>query len=270
MTFEEIDRLVRRANPVPDPSVLEPLSTTDEADEDDVRRGTAMQIQDLSSTAEVQRRADARFPSGRFAIVAAAAAVIVVALVAVSASTGSDDDGSDAAAMPTVAPTALADSFVANLAEHDAAGAMSYLTADSAAAHDDLARDLRWAEATGFEQSFDGCREVGGGSDHTIVRCSFAYHGLRSAELGLGPYEGSSYRIVVRDGRIDGFVEQLEFEENGFNVEVWEPFYEWLLANHRGDVSVMFTDDSAEAHSNTDESIALWERRSQEYVEAAR
>ncbi len=266
MTFEEIDQLVRRANPVPDPSLLRSSSSTVE---DDVRRGTGMQVQELNSTAEIQRRANGRFPSGRFAIVAAAAVVIVIALVGVSSSTGGDDD-TDAAAVPTVAPTELADSFVASLAEYDAVEATSYLTAASRSTHDDLPSELRSRAATGFEMFFDRCREVGGGSDHTIVRCPFAYHGLRSEELGFEPYEGSTYRIVVRDGRIDGFSEKLEFELNRFSVEVWEPFHEWLLATHPDDVAVMYTDESAEDRSTTDESNALWERRTREYVETVR
>lgn len=267
MTFEEIDLLVRRANPVPDPRVLEPLPSTD--DEEDVRRGTTMQIQDLKSTAETQHRADARFPSGRVTLVAAAALVLAVALVAISAGTGGDG-GTDTAGVPTVSPVAVADSFVDRLAEYDVVEAMSFLTADSLATHDGLASELRWREASGFQWSFDRCREVGGGSDHAIVRCPFAYQGLRSDALGLGPYEGGSYRIVIRDGRVDGFTEQLEFQENDFNDEVWEPFYEWLLATHPDDVAVMYSNDSAEGYSTTDESIALWERRTREYVDAAR
>jgi hypothetical protein len=74
----------------------------------------------------------------------------------------------------------------------------------------------------------------------------------------------------VRDGRIDGFTEQIEYRENGFNDEVWEPFLQWLIANHPDEVSIMYTDASASRHSTTDESIALWERRSREYVDAAR
>jgi hypothetical protein len=278
MTFEEIDLLVRRANPVPDPSVLAPLPS---AGEDDVRGGTAMQIEDLDSTASIQRRPGGRLPSGLVAI-AAAALVIVVALVAVSAITGGDDSIDTAAA--GMSPAAVADAFVASLADYDAAEAMSYLSDDELSEAAGvagrlhygpgavgLAGDLRWREVTGFQWFFDPCEEVDGDSDsdQSTLRCPFAYHGIRSEEQGHEPYEGSTYRIVVRDGRIYGFTEQLEWNGNGFNDEVYLPFLQWLRANHPDDVSVMFTAGGS-VHRTTDESIDLWERRSREYVDATR
>jgi hypothetical protein len=279
MTFEEIDLLVRRANPVPDPSVLAPLPS---AGEDDVRGGTAMQIEDLDSTGSIQRRPGGRFPSGPVAVVAAAL-VIVVALAAVSAITGGDDSSDTAAA--GMSPAAVADAFVASLADYDAAEAMSYLSDDELTVVAGaagrlhygpgavgLAGDLRWREVTGFQWFFDPCEEVDGdsGSDQSTLRCPFAYHGIHSEEQGHEPYEGSTYRIVVRDGRIYGFTEQIEYLDNGFSDEVWTPFVRWLIANHPDDVSVMYTDAGASVHRTTDESIDLWERRSREYVDATR
>lgn len=271
MTFEEIDLLVRRANPVPDLGAPGALPSTGEDEHERARRGTTMQIQDLSSSTAIQHRTGGRFSSGRLPIIAAAA-VVAVALVAAVWATGDGEDGIDAAGAPPLTPTAVADSFVASLAGYDTVGAVSHLSAvslNAAGGRVGVLRDLRWREASGFQWSFDACREVGGGTDHTIVRCPFAFHGIRSAELGLGPFEGSSYRIVVRHGRIDGFAEQLDLEDNGFNVAVWEPFHDWLVANHPGDVSAMFTDDAASSPRTTDESISLWEARSREYVEAA-
>jgi hypothetical protein len=280
MTFEEIDLLVRRANPVPVRSVPAPLPS---AGEDHVRGGTAMQIEDLDSTASIQRRPGGRLPSGPIAV-AAAALVIVVALVAVSTITGGDDSSDTAA--PDMSPAAVADAFVASLADYDAAEALSYLRDDGLAEAAGaagrlhygpgavgLASDLRWREVTGFQWFFDPCEEVDGdsGSDHSTLRCPFAYHGIHSEEQGHEPYEGSTYRIVVRDGRIHGFTEQIDCLGNGFNDEVWVPFLQWLVANHPDDVSVMYPDGrGASRHSTTDESIDLWERRSREYVDATR
>lgn len=267
MTFDQIDRLVRAANPVSDPTQLGPVSPT--AGESPEPWSTTMQIQDISDTASIQRRAG-HWP--RLPIVAgvAAALVVVVALVAFSGISG-DDDGTAAPAATAASPVDLADSFLTAWAAGDARQAASYLAPDALAESggvDGLRQELRWREASGWQWFFDPCETVGGTS-RTILRCPFSYHAVRSNELGLPPFEGSNYRIVVgSEGQITSFTENIEYAGNDFNVRVWEPFYEWVSANHPGDVAVMYTDATGSAFGDSDESIALWERRSREYVRA--
>jgi hypothetical protein len=268
MTFDEIDRLVRAANPVPHPSQLDSASPTTGESHEPWR--TTMQIQDLSDTTSIQRRAGQR-PRVPILTGVAAALLVVVALVAFSV-VGGDDDGTAPPAATAASPVDLADSFLTAWAAGDARQAASYLAPDAlteSGGVDGLRQELRWREASGWQWFFDPCETVGGGTDRTILRCGFSYHGVRSNELGLPPFEGSDYRIVVgSEGQITSFTENIEFEANDFNDRIWEPFYEWVSANHPDDLAVMYTDATGSAFGDSDESIALWERRSREYVRA--
>lgn len=267
MNFEEIDRLVRGANPVPDPIQLGSASPTTGTSHE--RWSTTMQIQDLSDTTAIRRRAGDGWRMPKL-VGAAAALLVVVALVASSAISG-DDDGTAPPAATAASPVDLADSFLTAFAAGDARQAASHLGPDALAESggvDGLRQELRWREASGWQWLFDPCEPVGDGAARTILRCPFSYHGVRSNERGLPPFEGSSYRIVVgAEGQITSFTETIEYQDNDFNDLVWEPFYEWLTANHPDDVDVMYT-DTGSGYSVTDESIALWERRSREYVSA--
>lgn len=271
MTFEEIDVLVRSANPVPDPSALEPIDVHESNGHQ--RKRATMQIQDLTETTTVVHRRPSGGRNGKTIAGVAAALLVVVALVTVSAVTG-DDDGTDVPASRAASPIDLADSFLAEWASYDSAEVASYLSTDALAAAgglDAIDREVRWREASGWQWMFEGCAEVGAGTARTILRCPFSYHGIRSDELGLPPFEGSDYRIVVGSGgQIESFTENIEFEANQFSARVWEPFHDWVRANHPDDVDVMYTDATGSSFGDTDESIALWERRSREYVEATR
>ena len=61
-------------------------------------------------------------------------------------------------------------------------------------------------------------------SETATFRCPYVFEGLGSKELGLGPYNGSTYVISVRDGAVIGAVDQFAFANNGYAIEVWEPF----------------------------------------------
>ncbi len=107
MGFEEIDALVRRANPVPDPRALAPVPPLLSAG--DVPRRTAMQIEDLTemmndssgetTTTAIQR--DGWHGKRRPFAIAAVTALVVVALIAVTAISGGDDSNTaDAGTTP--------------------------------------------------------------------------------------------------------------------------------------------------------------------------
>jgi hypothetical protein len=173
---------------------------------------------------------------------------------------------------PEVQATGMA--FVEAYGRFDVEQAASLLAADA-----DLSRleggqegwrlGNRWLEAQGFKLILDSCEGSPGYSQSgTFVRCKFGFHGLRSDEIGLGPFTGSWLDFWVLEGEID-YV-SLHWDLASYSPQVWEPFAEWLADTHPEDVAIMYTDSSQTLESLTEESIRLWERRSREYVEVAK
>jgi hypothetical protein len=191
----------------------------------------------------------------------AAAAVALVLIAALVGCQGSDE-----------APTAeeVSTGFLEAYSAFDVEQARTYLAPGariaSMTAQDDLRLLISYLEATGYEQILDSCEGVGDRPDSASgnIRCTFDFHGLRSDEVGRGPFGGSSFDLFVRDGKI---VEaRQDWETEKFSPQMWEPFAGWVTTAHPKDAAVMYTDKT---HSNvrlTEESIRLWERDTREYV----
>jgi hypothetical protein len=162
----------------------------------------------------------------------------------------------------------VATGFLEAYGAFDVEQAMTYLADDatiaSLGAQDDLRLLTSWLEATGYQQILGSCKGVGNSASGTI-RCTFDFHGLRSGEIGLGPFGGSSFDLVVRDGKIVQASQAWEIEK--FSPQVWEPFANWVSKAHPKDAAVMYQDESYSTVRLTRESIRLWELRTREYVE---
>ena len=96
------------------------------------------------------------------------------------------------------------------------------------------------------------------------VRCLFAFHAIRSDEIGLGPFSDSRFDFRILGGEIVSASMFWNIEE--FGPQVWEPFAVWVAETYPEDVTVMYTDSSQSMQRFTDEAIALWEEHSIEYV----
>jgi hypothetical protein len=162
----------------------------------------------------------------------------------------------------------VATSFLEAFGTFDVEQARTYLADEATIAsmteHDDLGLLISYLEATGYKQILDSCAGVGN-SDSGSVRCTFDFHGLRSGEIGRGPFGGSSFELFVHDGKIVRAKQDWGTEK--FSPQMWEPFAGWVSTAHPKDAAVMYTDES---HSNvrlTEESVRLWDARTREYVE---
>jgi hypothetical protein len=253
MTLEQIDRMVRQANPVPDLKALEPVDASVLVL--DQQRRTEMQTNDRVEVDQGQQK-----PVRGFLVGIAAVAAVVVGIVILFQSR----DG--------VAPaTGVANEFIEAFASFDADRAASLLAADADLIAfdnvDGMRREIRFLEAEGFKLILDSCDEHSTTSAGAEVRCAYAYHTIRSDEIGLGPFGGSYYDFTIRDGEIVSVSGHFEFMRNGFSQQMWEPFADWVAETYPDDVLVMYTDRSQTQQLYTDESIALWEERSREYVE---
>jgi hypothetical protein len=166
----------------------------------------------------------------------------------------------------------LATQFVEAYAAFDADKAASYLAAGADLSEftesvEGLRPSIRHAEATGFQRLFDSCVATGATPTGMSVRCTYDFHGLRSEEIGLGPYGGSWLDIAIADGQIVSVSDEIEFMSNGFSAQMWEPFAVWIGRTYPEDGAIMYENWPRIFMAQlTDQSIELWEQHSIEYV----
>ena len=219
---------------------------------------------------EPQHKRQHRWGGGKRISAVAAAAVALVLIVALLIIQSREETPATDQTPVAVNATAeeVATGFVEAYGAFDVEQAMTYLADDATiavlGAQDDLRLLSSWLEATGYQQIVDRCEGVGNSASGSI-RCTFAFHALRSGELGRGPFGGSSFDLVVRDGKIVEASQTWEIEK--FSPQVWEPFANWVSKAHPKDAAVMYQDDSHSGVRLTEESIRLWELRTLEYVE---
>jgi hypothetical protein len=211
----------------------------------------------------------------RIGLFAAAAVALVLIGALVGCASGEEATATKQTPVVTEASESTADvravevatGFLEAFGAFDVEQAIAYLAEDatiaSMGANDDLRLLLSWLEATGYQQMLDSCEELGNPGSGSI-RCSFDFHALRSGEIGQGPFSGSSFDLVVRDGEIAQISQNWEIEN--FSPQVWEPFAGWVSKAHPKDPAVMYTDGCCNVRL-TEESIRLWDRRTREYVE---
>jgi hypothetical protein len=140
----------------------------------------------------------------------------------------------------------------------DLTGLIDQVPADTAG----LSLLLSFLKAQGYEQTVTSCEANTLRSDTTVV-CEFDFHGIRSNEIGRGPFSGSDFTFVVRDGAI--VRAWLGWGTDEFSPQMWEPFAEWVSKTHPKDFDVMYLGNGTNFRL-TEESIRLWEQRSREYV----
>jgi hypothetical protein len=205
---------------------------------------------------------------GAFAVAAAIGVAAIVLFVATRG--GPDTPRSSAPANPSAAsPVEVATDFVEAFGAFDADRALSLLADGAFPGAIGLENERKFRllvsvlEAQNYEQLLDSCEETGEFGSGTGVRCTFAYHQIRSNEIGLGPYGGSYFDVYVRDGRITRATLWWEIEE--FSSEMWEPFAHWVFQNHPADMKIMYVPTHTE-WKLAEASARLWERRSREYV----
>jgi hypothetical protein len=122
-------------------------------------------------------------------------------------------------------------------------------------------------EAQGHKETITGCEPPADSSSGTTVRCAYDFNGIRSDELGLGPYSDNYWELTVRDGKIVSATTTMAVATNGFSEQVWEPFAEWVATTYPDAVVRMYDSGSQTDFRLSEESIRLWEQRGREYAQ---
>jgi hypothetical protein len=272
MKLDEIDVIVRRANPVPDVSMLERVDSS------------ALLEQDRRTDVETLERAkqpDQRGKPRRRPWLAIAAAIVLVAVgVIVVMQRDDDSEGPVVPAATTPAPStdaavttaaAFFDALVASAPDVAASFVSPQALTDTYGGADGLRAQLAWADATGLKRTRSDCTVSQASAAGTRVRCPYTFTALRSDDYGLGPFGDSYFDITVDGGTIVGVTDHVDTVTNDFGRLVWEPFAQWLLQEHPEDGPRMYAEWPDTSTQRFDEqSTQLWQRHTRQYVDANR
>jgi hypothetical protein len=172
------------------------------------------------------------------------------------------------------APEQVAREFVEAYGAFDADEALTYLTQDAIAtgagytgtwgSPDAFRSHVSLAQGMHIYQTVTGCENQGESGDGVAVRCAFDFHELRSDEIGRGPYTGSSWDLVVSDGKITYAWVTWVFLTNGSSAEMWQPFQAWVTSTHPEDLQTLYPVGDPVP---TEETIRLWDERTREWAE---
>jgi hypothetical protein len=129
---------------------------------------------------------------------------------------------------------------------------------------EDLVSFARWRRAGGYRQHLTDCEDRPESPVRSHVRCSFEFDLLKSDLMGLGPFAGSYYDVLIEDGEVVSA--SVAWELGDFSPEVWEPFADWVATEYPGDVAIMYTDETLSDAAMTWDSIRLWTQRTRDYA----
>jgi hypothetical protein len=125
-------------------------------------------------------------------------------------------------------------------------------------------RGAQWFEAIGLRPFSTRCVDALRSPFSALtLRCDFEFHALGSEGVREQPYVGS-FTFDFRDGMIASVDQSWLTPE--FSDDVWKPIAQWVEANYPGDIPVMYTNSNMSFPRLTDQSIALWVLRVNEYV----
>jgi hypothetical protein len=216
----------------------------------------------------------------------AARGILVGVAAALLALAACDGDGEGRATNDPPTPTSadadaeeIATSFVEAYGAFDTEEAITHLADDaeildligSVGAHrgvegrrEELPLLISLLKAAGYRQTLDSCETKGASVSESLVECTFDFHLFGSDRLGLGPYVGSSFDLIVDDGAIVRAGASFEVEE--FSTQMWEPFEAWVSEAYPEDAAAMYDDESHGGMRLSAESISLWKRHVRDYV----
>ncbi len=232
---------------------------------------SARGVNPMTQLVELKREVKTRQRTG---MIVTAAVVLLIVVGTWAASTkwlGTDDAATPAGPSATDDARQVAAGFLQAYSSYDADRAMGYLT-DEAITPDwgspeGFRGDLAWNEAVGWTELRSPCEQLSLEGATVDLRCAYSVHALGSQQLGRGPYGDAYWDLRVRDGKIVRAHAEFPFGSNGFSVEMWEPFADFVDTTYPRDADVMYPDGTRSDARTTPESLRLWEQHIRDYVD---
>ncbi|MGI9584938.1 MAG: hypothetical protein ACR2N7_05050 [Acidimicrobiia bacterium] len=244
--LDQIDAMVRQANPEPDPLMLN-------ADDIPALLFTKQGSMEMKTVADMSPETE-KSPKGRGVIVAMAAAAVVLIVGAVMYWQPLGEE--------VAAPQDLAVEFAQARASHDVDAVMATLSPDAAIhfgpanAVEDIPLEMEWQQASGLTFTFDRCEMTG-----DTGSCYVLYNSAVATAGGYGE-DVFEYSLEIADG----LIVSAELVELGhYSNSTWGPFSRFIVVNHQEDHDTMYMywEDITQV---SPEAVELWRTYTAEYV----
>ena len=221
-----------------------------------------------------QRRRSVGTRIAAFAVAAAICAAAIAFLLGVQDDLGTTTPAVEPSLVAPLGPAEeVARSFLDAFGAFDAKRAMTYVADDAdltgmdgfpEATSESLSMLTSFLEAFRWDQTITSCEALPGAiAGDTVVVCEFEWHGLRSDEIGQGPFGDSEFVVTVRDAEIVEAAWYWNIQK--FSGQMWDPFAAWVSETYPNDVELMYQDGQTNFRLGPG-SIRLWDHHGREYV----
>ena len=258
MTHDKIRTMVRMANPIPDPAILGAPAPPFEQN-----WSTDMQKDDRVG---MDREPSKRSP---WPLIGVAAAV----LIAIGMTSLLREQVDSTLLDQPFTAVGTANGFLDAYASNDADQVANYLADDADVSglegDPDWRLGLEFMRAAGYSLLVGRCVDGGTTDSTSWAYCPYAFHALRSEELGEGPFYGNRF-LVEFEGREITSVSRSVSVANGFSETMWKPFAAWMKDTYPDELEILYEDgDGQSLQRVSEDSIPLWEQRTTEWVQEA-
>jgi hypothetical protein len=244
---DQVVDLFARANPVPSLDLLDPVEPLD-LHQLAHRSERSAEMTELKTPPKESS-------TGRRRRLIPVLTVTLAALVALAALVTAD--------RRVASPEAVANAYMEARANLDVEATQALFASE--ATFDDSGYDLSempalyaWYRASNWTSTLGVCTEAPTGEGGTLVRCTNEFENDWSRALGDAPI-AADIQILVSDGEIVSLTSEFDDEFVG----LWDAFFTFVDNNHPDDVDLMY---GAAGPLLDDESIALWEQHTRDFV----
>lgn len=123
---------------------------------------------------------------------------------------------------------------------------------------------IEFERATGWRYRIIICTESSP-SPAAQVKCSYVFENDWTEALGIAPITRSQFDFVIVEDRLESVSHTPNFLT--ISNRAWDPFLEWLRANHPDDITTMLDFvDNAPLPKTSPEAIMLWISRTEGFV----
>lgn len=268
-TDQQMESLIRAANPVPDLSVLESTAETVPTEAVPSHESTTQPLVGSMGPTSIRLTSPRRSPRNLLKPAIGLAAALM-AFVLVTEYVGTETLPTSELAQARTDAVDTANTFVLALEAGDVDTALELVDGEAvidwgpARRPEELRQALAWEQAFALSHTLRDCRAVSEATAERAVSVScILFQTSAVAEDIDNVLEPAVAHLTVEEGHIT----QATLDFTNLEEAAWNPFRRWVVAKHRDDIDVMFSPGPRGWPAvTTEESLSLWERHTEAFL----